>query len=114
MLLDDGIIGFYELQNVGLKGDMPKEKLVEVCKQYYGARTISYSRQYQAKSVNEQVDMLVRVWDEGFKLQIGMYAIVDSQQYRITNITPALDDDTGLRIYDITLERLANWYEVNG
>lgn len=113
MILDSGIITVCELKNTASKGDMPKETLVPICQQYYGARTVSYARQYQAKGVNEQVDILARIWDEGYQIRIGMYAIIEDNQYRITNIAQALDDDTNLRIYDLSLERLDDLYALN-
>ena len=113
MKLDTGIVGIYTLENTAEKGDMPKEQLVEHFYAYYGERTISYNRQYQAKGVQEQVDLLIRIWDEGYNVRIGMYAIIDCEQYRITNVARALDDDTQLKIFDLTLERLDNLYDID-
>ena len=44
---------------------------------------------------------------------IGMYAVIDGEQYRITNTTPTMDSDN-LRVYDLSLSRLEEKYDVPG
>ena len=42
-----------------------------------------------------------------------MYALIDSDQYRITEVQMIVDDD-GLRCNDISLSRLESYYDVSG
>lgn len=112
MLLNDGVVNFYNLENVAEFGNMPSEQLVFQFSQYFGNRTISFSRQYLAKGVNEQIDSLIRVWDEGNLIRIGMFATIESAQFRVDNVTFAYDDDTQLKVFDITLQRLESLYDI--
>ena len=112
MELDDGIVYLCELNNEAEDGDMPKERLEKVARHWCGMRTIGMNRQYLAKGVNEQIDMLIRIhWDK--RARINMYVLLgNGEQFRITNVTPIEDDANGLRYSDLTLERLEEFYDV--
>lgn len=112
MLLDSGLLTICELINIAEPGNKPLQKLNPLAEQWYGERTIGYNRQYAAKSVNEQVDLLVRMWAEDIRPRIGHYVIVDNEtQYRIDNVTLTTDED-GLTVYDMSLARLEKFYDV--
>lgn len=111
MLLDSGILYVCSLKNLAPKGAMPQEKLVLSSRHYYGERTVGYGRQYAAKGVDERVDMLVRIWQDR-SVRIGMYILLDTEeQFRIQNVQNLLDED-GLRVTDITLQRVDDLYDV--
>lgn len=110
MQFDDGVLQICTLKNEAASGAMPKEHLVPGKAYFYGERTVGYGRQYAAKGVNEQVDMLVRIWQDR-SIRIGMYALIDGDQYRIDNVQHLYDDD-GLRVTDLTLNRLEDLYDV--
>lgn len=112
-MYDAGEITLCRLVNTAEAGDMPKYELSPVTTQDYEERYLSYSRQYAAKGVNEQIDLQIRIWDEDVRPEIGMYAVIDDEQYRVTNTTTALDVD-GLRVYDLSLSRLEEKYDVSG
>lgn len=115
---DDGLITIYSLAEVEEPGDMPKEQLVKQSEHLFGERTVGYGRQYAAKSVNEQVDRLVRIWEDR-TIHIGMYGIIgddpngeDAEQYRIDNVQHLKDED-GLRVTDLSLRRLDDLYDID-
>ncbi|MFA6663750.1 MAG: hypothetical protein WCS21_05505 [Lachnospiraceae bacterium] len=119
MLFDSGKAQICELVVNPDLGLMPSPKIKTLCTQFFGERQISYSRQYQAKGADEQVDMLIRIWKESTRPKIGMIAILsdyDGQenksgdQFRVDNVQPTIDDD-GLGVYDLTLSRLEKRYE---
>lgn len=112
MLLDSGVIEVCRLENNTEAGNKPREILVPIQKHFYGERIVGYGRQYAAKGVNEQIDMIARVWqDRG--IRIGMYAVVDgADQYRIDNVQHLYDED-GIRVTDLTLSRLEDLYDVS-
>lgn len=112
-MLDSGILYLCELNNVAEPGDMPKEALQKIARHWYEDRVIGMNRQYLAKGVNEQVDMLVWTHYEP-KARIGLYALLgNGEQFRITNVTPVKNED-GLRMSELTLTRLEDYFDVAG
>lgn len=112
MLHDSGLLTFCRLKNTAPNGAMPREQLVSVSEQYYGERTIGFGRQYAAKGVSEQVDLLAEVWQDR-SIRIGMYAVDDlGDQYRIDNVQHTTDDD-GILITILTLRRLDDLYDLS-
>lgn len=111
MLLDSGELTLCTLKNTTANGSMPLEVLVPGKVHLYGERTVGYVRQYAAKGVNEQVDLLAQIWQDR-SARIGMYTLMDSgEQYRIENVQHLTDDD-GLRVTYLTLRRLDNLYDI--
>ena len=122
---DAGIVTICKLENIAPQGDMPREMLVQlkdedenVLTWQFEERVIGFSRQYNAKSVEERVDMLIRIWR--CPVRIGMYAVLtdyegqenpDGDQYRIDNVSNNVDEN-GLKITDLTLYRMDELYEV--
>lgn len=112
MLLDSGVLTLCSLKNSAPKGAMPDEHLVPGNVHLYGERTVGYGRQYAAKGVYEQVDMLVQIWQDR-SARIGMYALMDTgEQYRIDNVQHLTDED-GLQVSYLTLRRLDDLYDVS-
>lgn len=111
MTLDDGIVSIYNLKNIAAEGDMPSERLTLYAEAFFGERVVGYGRQYSAKSVNEQIDMLIRIWEDR-GVHAGMYAVIGLDQFRIDNVQHLLDDDN-LRVTDLTLQRLEANYDID-
>lgn len=112
MLFDDGVIYICTLSNVAPNGKKPVMKLTKGRKYWFSERTIGYNRQYLAKGVNEQIDMLVRIVQDR-TVRIGMFAVLgNNEQYRIDAVQHIIDDDNGLRYTDLTLARLGENYDV--
>lgn len=114
MLHDDGILTVCSLenQNAASSARTPNERLVPGQRHYFGERTVGYGRQYAAMGVNQQVDMLVEIWQDR-SIRIGMYAVIDGEQYRIDNVQHLKNDD-GLRVTYLTMRRLEDLYDVSG
>lgn len=109
--MDDGILFICRLDNLAEDGDMPCEKLAKINRHWYEERVIGMNRQYLAKGVNEQIDLLVRIHHDR-NVRIGMFAVLgNGEQFRITNVSHITD---GLRYTDLTLERLDEFYDVAG
>lgn len=119
-LRDDGLVTVCKLENTAEAGDMPVYRLTGLFTSYYGERQISLTRSYLARGVDEQVDMVIRIADDGYRPRIGQYAVLRfysgqekdaGDQYRINLVQPITDED-GLRAYDLTLSRLEENYDV--
>lgn len=119
MILDSGLITLCRLETTTENGAMPKYRLAPVQTQNFGELSVGVTRAYLAKGADAQIDMLVRIYNEGVRPLPTMYAILsyyDGQeneqgdQYQITLVQPHLDDD-GLKVYDLTLRRLEENYD---
>lgn len=118
---DDGIVVIKAEVDASEPGGMPKKELVEMSRHMFQERTIGITRQYAAKSVDEQVDRLVRIWEDR-RIHIGMMAEITerlpfgyeevTEQYRIDNVQHLLNDD-GLKVTDLTLKRLEDLYDID-
>ena len=111
MLHDTGTLQICSVTAEEASGAMAKERLVPLSAHYYGERTVGYGRQYAAKGVSEQIDLLAEIWEDR-TVRIGMYAVTDAgDQYRIDNVQHKLDED-GLRVTWLTLRRLDDLYDI--
>lgn len=110
MLLDSGKLTICTAKDIAPPGAMPKEVLIPGNTHLYGERMIGYSRQYAAMGVNEQVDLLARIWQDR-SARIGMVAVINDEQYRIGNVQH-LTDEEGLQVTDLTLQRMDDLYDV--
>lgn len=114
----DGMVTLCTLENTASNGDMPVEKLIPQWQQFFGERTLGINRAYLAKGVDERIDMVIRIHDEGHRPNADMFAILtdyaeqeetDGDQFRISLVQKIIDDD-GLKAYDLTLTRLEKNY----
>ena len=112
MLHDAGTLKICSVEITEASGAMAKERLSPPLNEhYYGERTVGYGRQYAAKGVSEQVDLLAEIWEDR-TVRIGMVAVTDrEEQYRIDNVQHKLDED-GLRVSWLTLRRLEDLYDI--
>ena len=111
MDLASGKIKLCTLTNIAEAGLMPIEKLKSYDEVFYEERTIGYNRLYTAQGANQQIDMLVRIW-ENRTVKIGDYVVLeDGAQYRINAIQHLLNPD-GLKCTDLTLEKLEEYLDV--
>lgn len=109
---DAGTFWLCKLENVAETGYMPVQKLVKVNRYWYANKTISYSRQYAAKGVNESIDMYIRV-QGGNDIRAGMFLILgNGDQMRVDYVSHVLGDTNSLKYTDITLARLDKFYDV--
>lgn len=120
-LLDSGTVTLCKLVNYALPGDMAKYKLKKIISQNYDERQIGLNRAYLARGADMQVDMVIRIWDEGVRPRIGYYAVLtdykwqddpEGDQFRIDLVQPTLNED-GLQVFDLTLYRLEKNYDAD-
>ena len=111
---DSGKVTFCTLTNTATAGFMPAMRLVVSSEAFFEERAVGYNRFYAAQGVNEQIDLLIRVW-RNTSVRIGMYAVLSMSendgQYRITNVQHLLDED-GLKVTDVTLSRMDELYDI--
>lgn len=115
----DGLVTVCELTNTSADGNMPVYTLTELYTQYFDERTVSLTRSYLARGVDERVDMVIRIAAEGNRPKIGQIALLtyydgqeneDGDQYRI-DMVQRINNEDDLRVYDLTLYRLEDNYD---
>lgn len=114
-MMDAGTLSLCTLVNTAAPGLMPDERLQEVNKSYFEERVVGFSRYFTARGVNEQADLMVRVWRMP-DAAAGMYAVLAQSehdgQYRIVQVQHLLNDD-GLKVTDLTLARMEDFYALD-
>lgn len=113
-MMDAGVLSVCELTNTAGPGEMPVEKLSVVATAFFEDRIVGYGRYFAARGVNEQIDITARTWRMP-EVKVGMYAVLEQSeydgQYRVIQVQHLLDDD-GLKVTDISMSRLENYYEL--
>ena len=96
MLLDSGTLTLCKVIETEIPGKMPQKRLQLGTSHYYGEKVIGFGRQYAARGVAENIDMLARIWQDR-TARADMVALLDTgEQYRISFVQHLLDDN-GLR-----------------
>ena len=110
-MMDSGTCRIYTVTDAAENGEMPAPTLHEYgdYEWSFEDRMISYSRQYAAMGVDQQIDRIIRIWRT--PVRIGDVVVIESEQYRIDNVQPTLDDDS-LQVVDLTLRRLEENYDI--
>ena len=110
-MMDSGTCRIYTVTDAAENGEMPNPTLHEYgdYEWSFEDRMISYSRQYAAMGVDQQIDRIIRIWRT--PVRIGDVVVIDGEQYRIDNVQPTLDDDS-LQVVDLTLRRLEGNYDI--
>ena len=110
MMIADGVLRIYTLQNTASPGAMPVPELILKYPHdiFYADRVVGYNRQYAAMGADQYISKLVRIWD--MPVEAGEYAVIDGVQYRI-DMVQRLKDETGLKVCDLTLAKLEERYD---
>ena len=110
-MMDSGTCRIYTVTDAAGNGEMPNPTLHEYgdYEWAFEDRMISYSRQYAAMGVDQQIDRIIRIWRT--PVRIGDVVVIGDEQYRIDNVQPTLDDDS-LQVADLTLRRLEANYDI--
>ena len=115
MILDSGTMFICELRNIAENGSMPRQVLFPINKHWYQERTIGMHRQYEAKGVNERVDLLAYIHFDP-KVRAGMYIVVGDRylgdQLIIRQVSHVIEENTNLRYTTISCERLDKNFDV--
>lgn len=102
------------LVNVSDPGRMPHEALSIVTDAYYEKRQVGVTRMYAAAGANQQIDLLVRVFNSEYADDNALYVVFmvnnEPVQYRVEQSQEIIEESA----VDLTLVRLENYYDVIG
>ena len=82
-MMDSGTCRIYTVTDAAENGEMPAPTLHEYgdYEWAFEDRMISYSRQYAAMGVDQQIDRIIRIWRT--PVRIGDVVVIGDEQYRI-------------------------------
>lgn len=110
-MFDTGLLSIYELQEFRSYGSKPTQKLVLKSQEYYGERTVTATRLYQARGADSSIDMIVRVPFDT-EAETNWYVIPENgNQYRIDAVSKVIVGSNE-RALELTLVRLGGNYDV--
>ncbi len=120
-LIEDGTVEFFNLVNAAAPGRLPDERLVSAGpSQSFAEVTFGVTRQYLAKGVDEQVDLMIQIWPEAVRPRIGQIAVLtdyeyqedpSGDQFRIDDVRKIEEDS--LMFFQVTLRRLEDNYDLS-
>ena len=89
-MFDTGILYLAHKVVTSTGGSMPTEALRIYARAFYGERTVSYTRMYEARGANCQVDMIARVPFDTV-IEPDSYVILENQrQLRVDAVSPVI------------------------
>lgn len=110
-MFDSGICTICDKTETSVAGLMPKEMLVpKVNNVYFGVRSISYTRMYEARGADSQIDKLIRV-PEDVPVAPDDYVVIGSDQYRVDIVSDVIVRRS-TRARELSLIKLEDYYDV--
>lgn len=111
-MFDSGICTICIKTEVSANGLMPVEMLTpKVSDVFYGDRTISYTRLYEARGADSQIDRLIRVPAEVSVLPDD-YVLIGDDQYRVDVVSDVIVARS-TRAKELSLIKLEDYFNVN-
>lgn len=106
---DEGILTFYNLENVSTSGSMPVERLKNMgLTAFYANKQIGMQRRYLSKGADYHLDKLVHAYNTELPEDAKYVILEDGRQYLIGDAEDVVDEDA----IALSLERLGKNYEV--
>lgn len=110
-MFDSGICTICTKTETSSGGLMPVERLTPtVTNVFYGDRMISYSRMYEARGADSQIDRLIRV-PEGVAVAPDDYVLIGTDQYRVDAASDVIVKRS-TRARELSLVKLEDYYDV--
>lgn len=110
-MFDTGLLTICTKRTTTTAGAMPAETLETVRHAYYGERTVSHSRLYEARGADCRVDKLVRVPFDTDVLPDQYAMFEDGSQYRVDAVLDVIVKRS-TRAKELTLVRLEELLDV--
>lgn len=109
-MFDTGLLQIYQRTAIVSNGQMPVEGITLKGSAFFGDRTISHARAYEAAGVDRRIDRLVRV---PFDTEVAAdwIVLIEGEQYRVDVVADILVGYSA-RAKELTLVRLEDYYDV--
>lgn len=111
-MFDTGLLTVCDLVEESVNGGKPVKRLEKKCAAYYGERTVSAARLYQARGADCEIDLLVRVpFDTDVKTD-DYVVLENGDQFRVDFVSKVLVGYT-CRALELTLIKLGVNYNAS-
>ena len=111
-MFDSGLCTICTKTETSTNGLMPIETLTPaISNVFYGDRTISYTRMYEARGANSQIDRLIRI-PEGLSVFPDYYVLIGDEQYRVDAVNDVIIQ-RNTRAVELSLIRLEDFLDVS-
>lgn len=105
---DDGVVLFYDLENVAQKGMKPVPKAVNPRTAFFHEDTLGVSRYYQARSVDVEISRVISCWDEPDIVDPAV-AVIDGKSYKVEMVQAVYENNLKIRRYSLARTRGVNY-----
>lgn len=110
-MFDSGLCTICNKTETSNNGLMPVETLTPVVENvYYGDRTISYTRIYEARGADSQIDRLIRI-PEDVPVFSDYYVLIGDEQFRVDAVSDVIVARS-TRAKELSLIKLEDLYNV--
>lgn len=110
-MFDSGICTICEKTEVSVNGLMPVERLSPtVSNVFFGDRTVSYTRLYEARGADSQIDRLIRIPAE-VSVFPDMYVLIGDDQFMVDAVSDVIVARS-TRAKELTLVKLEDYYDI--
>lgn len=112
MTFDDGIVRVYAVENIALAGMKPRHGLKFKSQHYFGFETVGITRYRSAMQTQNQISDLIHIWQDRDITAKDICILEDGRQYKC-GLVQHLENEDGLRITKIELERMGEDYVIS-
>ena len=110
-MFDSGICTIAEKTETSTGGLMPREQLTpKVSNVFFGIRSISYTRLYEARGADSQIDKLIRVPEE-VDVAPEDYVLIAGDQFRVDAVSDVIVRRS-TRAKELSLVKLEDYFDV--
>lgn len=113
MTFDSGVVKIYNVVNLSGNGDEPEKGLRIFTIHAYHEQTVGIQRYYEAIRSDQLIEKVIAIYDLNEDININQIAeLEDGGQYIIRMVQKSEDED-GIRILRLSLERNGEEYEIS-
>lgn len=109
-MFDTGLLKIYKRTATVSNGMMPVEGLELKGSAFFGDRTVSYSRTYEAAGVDRKIDRLVRVPFDT-EVEVDWIVVIEGEQFRV-DVASDVVVGYSVRAKELTLVRLEGYLDI--
>ena len=108
MILDRGMAHFSRPAETKPDGNIPPREGEEYYRAWYGERTVSFRRFFEARQAGQRADTVIRILRPTPEkmMRADDTCTLDGKRHRIVQIQPMRDEESGEDVLDLTLERM--------